>query len=337
MKLLETIEQVFHVAFGYMASKALFSGLQLGVFDALARGPKGLEALAAETRAEQRPLRTLLITLTAVGLLERRGECWVNGPAAQTHLVKEGPGDFGDYLRYQVDRQMYPFMHNLTDVLRGRHDSVPFADYEAWFSDAAEATLYSESQHSASLAPALMLAALVDLSASRRLLDVGGGSGAFSITLCQQHPELRAAIVDFPNVLEVARRQVAKAGLESRIDLLPGNALDLTWPGGQDVILFSYLSGSVSAEGVAALYRQAFAALDSGGRVLVHDFMADDDLTGPPLAAMWALQHATFTPGATALTPGFVTGCLRDAGFEEVTVVDFVPGMTRLVQARRPG
>jgi len=336
MKPLENVEQVFQVAFGYMASKALFSGLQLGLFAALAEGPKGIEALVAETRAEERPLLTLLTALTAVGLLERRDDGWRNSPAAQAHLVNSGPGDFGDYLRYQVDRQMYPFMHNLTDVVRGRRDTVPFEDYEAWFSDPGEATLYSESQHAASLGPALMLDALVDLSQCRRLLDVGGGSGAFSITLCQNHPELSATIVDFPNVLEVARRYVAKAGLESRIDLLPGNALEASWPEGQDVALFSYVSGSVSAEGVGDLYRRAFAALAPGGRALVHDFMVDDDLTGPPLTAMWALQHATFTPGATALTPGFVTGCLREAGFEELTVIDFVPGMTRLVQAGKP-
>lgn len=336
MQPLQDLQQIFHVAFGYMASKALFSALHLNVFDALAEGPKEVADLAAEIGAEERTLTTLLTALASIGLIQRTGAGWGNSPAAQMHLVSGAPGDFGDYLRYQIDRQMYPFMHNVTDVIRGRRDTVPFQDYETWFRDAGEAALYSESQHAASIGPAQMLAARVDLSGCRRLLDVGGGSGAFSITLCRKHPELMATVLDFPNVLEVARRFVANAGLEPRIDLVPGNALCIDWPTRQDVVLFSYVSGSVSGEGVAELYRRAWTALEPGGLALVHDFLVDDDRSGPPLTAIWALQHATFTPGAVSLTPALVTGLLGEAGFSSISVEDFIPGMTRLVRAHKP-
>lgn len=336
MEPLQNIEQIFHVAFGYMASKALFAALHLGIFDAVAQHPRDVAALAAETGADERALTTLLTALTAVGLLRKGADGFSNSPAAEQHLVRGAVGDFGDYLRYQIDRQMYPFMHNLTDVVRGRRDTVPFVDYEAWFSDPEEATLYSESQHAASVGPAMMLASQVDLSKVRRLLDVGGGSGAFTITLCQIHPELASTILDFPNVLEVTRRRIALAGLEARVSLVAGNALKTEWPGQQDAVLFSYVSGSVSAEGVAELYRRAFRALVPGGSVIIHDFIVDDDRQGPVLTALWALQHATYTPDAVALTPGFVTGLLRDAGFVDVGVEEFIPGMTRLARGRKP-
>jgi hypothetical protein len=71
--------------------------------------------------------------------------------------------------------------------------------------------------------------------------------------------------------------------------------------------------------------------------VLVHDFLVDDDRSGPPLAALWAFQHAAFTPGGVALTPGFIRGLLQESGFEEISFEPFVPGMTKLVRARRPG
>jgi len=336
MKPLDNITQIFEVAFGYMASKALFAGLHLGIFDAVAKGPRDLDALVDATGVEERALTTLLTALTAVGLLQKTAAGFVNSPAAQLHLVRGSMGDFGDYLRYQIDRQMYLFMHNLTDVLRGRRDTVPFVDYEAWFGDASEASLYSEAQHAASVGPAMMLATQVDFSNRRRLLDIGGGSGAFAITLCRLNPRLVTTILDFPNVIAVARQRVAAAALDSQIAFVAGNALATDWPGEQDTVLFSYVSGSVSAEGVSELYRRAYRALVPDGIVLIHDFMVDDDRSGPPLTALWALQHTTYTPGAVSLTPGFVTERLKEAGFVDATSSEFIPGMTRLLQARKP-
>ena len=147
-------------------------------------------------------------------------------------------------------------------------------------------------------------------------------------------PELSATIIDFPNVVEVGRRFVADAELGDRIGFVPGNALEVEWPEEQDGVLFSYVSGSVSAEGVADLYHRAARALRPGGLVLIHDFMVDDDRRGPPLAALWALQHAAFTPGGVALTPGFVTGLLEKNGFEAISCEPFIPGMTKLVRGR---
>ena len=340
MQPLETPEQIFEVAFGYMGSKALFAGVRLGVFDALAEGPKSLSALLEETGAEERGLRTLLTALLSLGLLEQEdgpdGQVR-NAPGSQAMLVSgTSEGSFADYCRHQMDRQMYPFLHNISDVLKGRRDTVPFEDYETWFAVAEEASLYSESQHAASLPAAALLDALVDLSEARRLLDVGGGSGAFSITLCRTHPELSSTIIDFPNVTQVGRRFAAEAGLKSRIDFISGNALEVEWPKDRDVVLFSYVSGSVAAEGVREFYRRAYRSLEPGGVVLVHDFMVDDDRRGPVLPALWALQHAAFTPGGVALTPSFVTGLLAGAGFEDLRVEPFIPGMTRLVRGRRP-
>ena len=96
--------------------------------------------------------------------------------------------------------------------------------------DAEEADQFSRAQHVGSLGPALVLARRIDLSGASRLLDVAGGSGAFTITLCARFPELQATILDFPNVVRVARRYVAEAGLADRVEFVSGNALDVGWP-----------------------------------------------------------------------------------------------------------
>ncbi|WP_395172644.1 hypothetical protein [Roseibium alexandrii] len=113
---------------------------------------------------------------------------FTNSPAAEAFLVKGKKYDFGDYLRFQIDRQMYPFMTQLNDALEGTLEEEQVASYEDWFSDAQEAELYSQSQHAGSLGPGRSLAKLVDLSSVRKLLDIGGGQARFPFRFAKPIP-----------------------------------------------------------------------------------------------------------------------------------------------------
>ena len=160
-------------------------------------------------------------------------------------------------------------------------------DYQDWFSDPKEAEVYTDSQHSGSIGPARTLLNIADLSQAKTMLDVGGGSGAWSITLANANPQLNSAVLDFPNVCTVGRHKVAEAGLESQVSFIEGNCLTTEWPEGQDIILMSYLSSSVSGDDLPELYQRAYDCLNPGGQLIVHDFMCEDDRKGPPLAALW--------------------------------------------------
>ena len=105
--------------------------------------------------------------------------------------------------------------------------------------DEEEARLFSDSQHAGSIGPARTLNRKVDLSGARSLLDVGGGSGAFAITQCQENPGLAATVLDFPNVAPIAQRFIDEAGLSDRVTFQGGNALTETWPDGLDAVLMS--------------------------------------------------------------------------------------------------
>ena len=114
------------------------------------------------------------------------------------------------------------------------------------------------------MGPASLLAKRIDLGDCGRLLDVGGGSGAFTIALCRRNPELTATILDFPGTVETARDYAAAAGLAERIGHLGGNALTTDWPGGQDVVLMSYLWSAVGRDDIANLAGRAFEAPGPG-------------------------------------------------------------------------
>ncbi|MBT5809038.1 MAG: class I SAM-dependent methyltransferase, partial [Rhodospirillaceae bacterium] len=300
-------------------------------------GPLPAAAIAAKTSVPENRITTLVTVLLSLGLLTRADDGFENSPGAASFLAKGAKYDFGDYLRYQIDRQMFPFMADLDAVMTG--DTAPDAidSYSKWMADPAQAKLYSDSQHAGSLGPARGLARMLDLDGAQTMLDVAGGTGAFAITLCQAAPDLTATIVDFPNVAALGEKYVATAGLSDRIEFAPGDALHGDWPFERNIVLMSYLLSGVPGDAIPALVQRAFDALNPGGRYIVHDFIVDDDRTGPPLTALWQLQHMTFTPDARSVTPGWLSSVFSEAGFIDITTDDLIPGMTRVMMARKPG
>jgi SAM-dependent methyltransferase len=195
---------------------------------------------------------------------------------------------------------------------------------------------FSSAQHSGSLGPARLMAKRVDLKGRKRLLDVGGGSGAYALAFCAENPHLRATILDFPQTVETARRYSREAGLASRVDHVGGNAIAVDWPANHDVILISYVWSAVGRDDIALLARRAFDALPPNGLLVVHDFMVDDAHEGPPFAAWYLLGSVLDNPSAECLTPGYVEGVLRDAGFAVSPTEVMLPGITMLTRATRP-
>ena len=335
-KLLETSEELSRVAFGFMASKAMFGALHIDMFTVLSDQPKTIDEIAAATKVPRNRIVTLATALTSIGALKYEDGAYANSPAAEHFLVRGAKYDFGDYLRYQIDKQMYPFLQQLNEVLDGTLDPEQVDSYAHWMSDSEQAVLYSESQHAGSLGPGRTLARTVDLSGARRLLDVGGGTGAMTISLCKAYPELTSTIIDFPNVAEIGWRFVSEEDLVNRVSYVPGNALESTWPTEQDAILMSYLLSGVPGQRISELMEWSMNSLNPGGLLMIHDFMVDADRRGPALAALWQLQHMAFTPDAQSLSIGWLRGALGEAGFEIDMTDDLIPGMTKLIVGRKP-
>ena len=336
MGVLTQADEISQIAFGYMGSKALFAALESNVFTLLASGPKTAEEIAGETALEPDRAETLLTALAGLGLVSVEDGRYANSPAAEAFLVKGAKYDFSDYLRLQVGRQMYPLLDQIEAALENRLPDDATGSYEQWFSDPEEARLYSESQHAGSLGPARQLARNVDLSGAKTLLDVGGGTGAFAITLCKANLDLKATVVDYPNVAALGKKYVEEAGLSDRITYVEGDGREDIWPKNQDVVLMSYLFSGVPGEAHDALIARAYDHLAPGGRFMVHDFVVDADRTGPKLAALWQLQHTAFTPEARSLDTAWLAEALERAGFQDVSVQPMIPEMTMLASGVRP-
>jgi ubiquinone/menaquinone biosynthesis C-methylase UbiE len=172
------------------------------------------------------------------------------------------------------------------------------------------------------------------------MLDVGGGSGAFSYVFTEKTPGLKSTVLELPEVCKTGEgiKETMSADVQERVNFVELDATSPDWPVNDDayeVVLMSYISGSVPESIIGALYKNAFKALKPGGRLLVHDFMVNDSLDGPALGALWALQHVTVNADGLGLCPNEVGTRMTAAGFTGVETSEMINGMTKLIVAHK--
>jgi len=337
IKQIEDVRDISAITYGFMASKALFAALDFDLFTRIERGCASPAALAAETGIAENRMLTLLTALKSLGLIAEREGQLRNAPAASRFLVAEAPGDFRDYVRLVNGAFGYESFRHLSAALRGERIFPDKGFYEGLvYSAGIGGAQFSSAQHSGSLGPARLMSKRVDLSDRKQLLDIGGGSGAYSLAFCAANPRLNSTILDFPQTIETARTYARQSGLADRIAHLAGNAITTDWPKGHDVVLMSYVWSAVGGDDVAVLARRAFDALPPGGLVLVHDFMVDNSREQPAFAAWYLLGSIFDNPNAVCLTPAYVEDALRQAGFKIEGTEVMLAGITMLTKALKP-
>jgi SAM-dependent methyltransferase len=261
-----TPDPIMRIASGFMAAKHLFAASQLGLFEALAESPATLEALAARTGLTQ-------------------GDIYRNGETAAAFLAGRTPADLRPFLRFW-DRISYPTWAKLADAL-ARGPSKEIFDIDAKLQEVASAGI-----EAILVGPANALAAGHDFQRYRRLLDVGGGTGSWSIAAARRHPGLRATVFELPVVAEVAKKRIAEAGLADRIDVKVGDVLKDALPVDHDVFLMANLIHYWSPEQNRALLKSVRAAAGPGARLLLADFWTNPTHTEPLMAALMAGEFA---------------------------------------------
>lgn len=331
------------VAYGFMASQALFSGLELGIFDHIASaGQSGcnITKLQQACGVDAPRLQTLLTALVAVKCIRRDSDGFYTlSPNTAQYMVSSSRHFYGDYLKYQIGRQFYHRMGALPEVMT----SGVAPSYSSWFSNPEVAKTYTQAQHNGSVATAKhLIKKKLELGGISSMLDVGGGSGAFSYVFVQATPGLQSTVLELPEVCrtgESIRAQQAE-DVQKRVNFVELDATKPDWPvksGEFDIVLMSYISGSVPEPVIASLYGNALKALRPGGRLLVHDFMVNDTLDGPVLGALWGLQHVTVNADGLGLCPAEVIARMASAGFDAARceTMEMIGGMTKLIVAHK--
>jgi SAM-dependent methyltransferase len=301
-------ERIMQVASGFMAAKHLFAANELGVFEALADSPATLNALAARVGLTSRAASISADAMVALGLLERRGDVYANGPAAAHYLAGTTPADLRPLLRFW-DTISYRTWEGLAHALGRGPDTEVFDlddDQQEILSAGIEAVLAG---------PAHALAVSDALRPGDRLLDVGGGTGSWSMAAARHQPGLQATVVDLPVTAGIARRRIAAAGLDDRVTVVASNAMVDDLPPGFDVFLVANLVHYWSPADNQRLLRRIRAAATVGARLLLADFWTDPGHTEPLHAALMAGEFAVHLRDGDVYSVEEVRGWLPTAGW----------------------
>lgn len=324
---------IYDIYIAARGSAALAVGVRLGLFGWLDAGGRTEAEIAQHLSLAPRGVASLCRALVGLGLLKQNGAQLSLSAEAASVLVPGKHGYLGDLIDMDFDSWLSP-ERLLTAVRRGRPGVYGADDMWAAHEDDPERTArFARMMTSISSRPAAALATTVDFSQSSHLLDVGGGSGIFTTTILTAHPHMRGTIYDLAQVQGLAEEALSAAGISARAEMVAGDMFGEAWPSGADVILLSQILHDWTPQQCGQLLSRAFEALPSGGRILIHEKLIEDD-GGPRANALADLDMLYWTEGQQ-LSRLDAHQWLAAAGFVD-TQIQATVGYWSVVSALRP-
>lgn len=310
---------IHQLALAYRASSVFFVAADLLVFSHIASGARTAQEIAVKSGAASEPLRMVLETCADIGLLVRDGDGFRNSPTAETFLVKGGRTYLGDSLKYA--RDLYPAWGALGELVKTGKPTMPPETILG--EDKARTRAFVMAMHERAKGIGSVLPHHVSLAGRKRLIDVGGGPGTYSVELCRQTPGLTATVLDRPGVLEVTRELIDAAGFADRVTLLPGDYLQTPFGAGFDVALLSGMMHRETPENVNVLLKKTAEALEPGGQIMVSDVFFDDDQKNtPPFTTSFAINMMLTSNHGSAHARTEMARWMTANGFRDITMID---------------
>jgi (2Fe-2S) ferredoxin/predicted O-methyltransferase YrrM len=312
----------------FQESRAILTALELDLFTAVGDGAGAVE-VATKLRTEARATEMLLNALASLRLLVKQEGVYHNSPAAARYFAAASRDNARPALLHTA--HLWQRWSTLTDCVRAG-SAVTRDEIAGRGQDWTEAFIAAMHRNASERAPLVVRA--VGAENVRRMLDVGGGSGAYSIAFATANSALRADILDLATVEPIARRHIEEAGVADRVKVRAGDLRFDRLGEGYDLVLISAICHMLSAGENLDLLRRCREALAPGGRVVIQDFILEADKTAPRFAALFALNMLVGTRGGSSYSEPEYAAWLGKAGFREIRHVR-LPGITGLMFGSR--
>lgn len=309
---------------GYWPSRVLLTALELDLFTVIGDGASAVEA-ANRARISTRGAEALMNALVSLGLLAKNGDQFTNTAETTRFLTQESPNNHRNGLLHTAN--IWHSWSTLTDVVR-RGTPCERESRRDWTTN----FIAGMDRNAKLRGPALVKT--LGTEKVRRVLDLGGGSGAYSIAFAKASPEIRAEILDIPAVVPLTEDYVSKAGVAQQVAVRSGDMLSDGYGTGFDLVMLNAICHMFSPTQNGEIFRKAFAALAPGGRLVVQDFILNPAKTGPQFAALFSINMLVGTQAGASYSEPEYDHWLKAAGFAKIERVN-LPGPSDLMVATK--
>lgn len=326
-----TADDLTELVRGFQPACVIIAAAELDVFTSLHGRPSDAAYLAGRIKSDPRATTILLDALAAMGLLLKQDGKYTVPPDVAEVLTETGDRSRLGMVRHQGNC-LRRWGQLAQVVLTGRavEGETSVRGMEA------DLASFIRAMHEISDPVAATLIASLGPLQFSHLLDLGGGSGTWTIPFLQRNPAAMATIFDLPAVIPMAAHLLKTAGVADRVRLVPGSFYTDELPAGADLVWVSAIVHQNSREQNRAMFAKVLAALVPGGRVLIRDIVMDESRTGPPMGAFFAVNMLVGTSSGGTFTFGELQDDLAAAGFVDAFLLRRGEWMDSVVCATKP-
>lgn len=302
--------KIRELANGFQVSRIILTAVELDVFSILDKHLAPSSAVAKQIGADTRATDRLLNALVSLGFLNKVREKFYNSDAASLYLVKGKPEFMGGLFH---TNELWKSWGTLTRAVR--KGTTVYAD-DVSESDWIET--FIAAMHYRAAKEAKILAMMLNLNSAKKMLDVGGGSGAYAMGMIENNPELKAVIFDLPNVISLTKKYVDAFPYKENISYTEGNYLTDNFGSSYDLILLSAIVHINSYEQNLKLINKCCNSLNNGGQIVIKDWVMSEARTEPPGGALFAINMLVGTECGDTYTEKEMREWFSNAGITKI-------------------
>ncbi|MDZ4846332.1 MAG: methyltransferase [Chitinophagales bacterium] len=321
--------RIMETGMGFFASKALLSGVKLGVFTTLG-GNKMLSGkeIQQALSLHDRGVYDFLDGLVAMGFLKRTGLLetakYGNTQETEIFLDKNKPTYIGGILEMANDR-LFRFWADLDEALitgkpqnEMKHHGTSM--FEELYADSSRLKQFINAMSGVSTGNFIALANKFDFSPYKTLCDVGGAAGILSIQVAKHNPHISCTTLDLPPVVPIAKETIELHGMAGRVKTGTVDFFKDEFPKA-DVITMGMILHDWDLENKKMLIKKAYNALPKGGAFIVIEALIDDDRRKNTFGLMMSLNMLIEFGVAFDYTGADFETWTKEAGFSRVEVI----------------
>jgi len=305
------------IASAYWQSFTLHAGVKLDVFSIIGDKKISGEDVAKALKGDFRGVTTLLNALTAMNMLEKSEGLFSNIPLGRTFLCKDSERYMGYIINHM--RHLVNSWSRLDEAVK---TGGPVREATLLRND-EEREAFLMGMYNVAMGSAPAISAEVDLKGRKHILDMGGGPGTWAIHFCLANPELKGTIFDLPETRPFAEKTIERYGLNDRIDFQSGSFIDDDINGSYDVAWLSQILHAVGPDTCEKIIEKAVSVLEPGGMVMVHEFLLDNNMSGPLQPALFSLNMLLGTPNGRSYSEAQIMEMLVKAGAKDIKRLDY--------------